>query len=324
MSPVTSEPMGYTDNNIVTGSINPQASLNAPVTNNMYTNTANNMSQTQYTVQAGDTIYSIGRKFNVHPNQIIERNPIPNPNSLLVGQTFSIPVTSTYAAGVNQNVYQPVQKSVPEFPQNTNTPNMSQSYTVQSGDTLYSIGRKFNIHPSYIINKNPAINPNYLSPGQVLNIVSKQDTPQNISTQKTVSNNQNNIMGTASAENNMDKQILSNALSLPVQGSIKENKNLRGVLISAADGDAVKASAAGEVIYVGNLNNYGNMILVRHDNGLVTNYARLKKTFVQKGQQVNKGDLIASAGISKEFNTSDVLFEVRKGTKAVNPLDYIG
>jgi LysM repeat protein len=224
MSPVTSEPMGYTDNNIVTGSINPQASLNAPVTNNMYTNTANNMSQTQYTVQAGDTIYSIGRKFNVHPNQIIERNPIPNPNSLLVGQTFSIPVTSTYAAGVNQNVYQPVQKSVPEFPQNTNTPNMSQSYTVQSGDTLYSIGRKFNIHPSYIINKNPAINPNYLSPGQVLNIVSKQDTPQNISTQKTVSNNQNNIMGTASAENNMDKQILSNALSLPVQGSIKENK----------------------------------------------------------------------------------------------------
>ena len=99
---------------------------------------------------------------------------------------------------------------------------------------------------------------------------------------------------------------------------------MRGILITATDGDAVKASAAGEVIYVGNLNNYGNMVLVRHDNGLVTNYARLKKTFVQKGQKVDKGDLIASAGTSKDFQNSDVLFEVRKGTKAVNPLDYIG
>lgn len=337
MSPIASTPIGLSDN-LATGSIAPQASMQ-PVTNTLYPqNTTASVAKTQYTVQAGDTIYSIARKFNIHPSQITTHNTLLNPNNLVVGQAFTIPVNNSG----NTNAMQSMQKYVPPFPKTPAVNNISRSYTVQSGDTLYSIGRKFNINPNYIISKNPAINPNYLAPGQVLNIVSNDNIPKNQSTKtvtvaekpKTTSeqptqNASKNIMGAtvsavSSNDDNLEKQILSNALSLPVKGSIKENKNLRGVLISAADGDAVKASASGEVIYVGNLNNYGNMILVKHDNGLVTNYARLKKTFVQKGQKVNKGDLIASAGISKEFDTSDVLFEVRKGTKAVNPLDYIG
>jgi lipoprotein NlpD len=262
-----------------------------------------------------------------------------------------IPTNGTYTAPTQTvNTYSQPTQSVPAFPQNINQSQPSygtQNYTVQSGDTIYSIGRKFNVNPNYIINKNPNINPSQLQPGQVLNIVSANQTVNKSITQSTqtidnkkidikpvltqstvASNNNTPIMGektpVAQVNDDLEKQILSNALMLPVKGSIKENKNLRGILISASDGDAVKASAAGEVIYVGNLNNYGNMVLVKHDNGLVTNYARLKKTFVQKGQKVNKGDLIASAGTSDDFKTSDVLFEVRKGTKAVNPLDYIG
>jgi murein DD-endopeptidase MepM/ murein hydrolase activator NlpD len=348
MLPIETNIMAGVDN-IATGSITPQASLQ-PTAPAMYPTPINKSysaaSETAYRVQTGDTIYSIGRKFNVHPGEIIARNNIANPNQLVVGQSFKVPTNGNYTAG-NTNITpyqtpQAVQKYVPAFPQTASSPTISQSYTVQSGDTLYSIGRKFNIHPTYIINKNPSVNPNQLAPGQVLNIATNnasnpqaheqvarlQDSPVNFKPKPiTVDNTSKNIMGNSTIPNtndNLEKQILSNALVLPVQGAIKENKNLRGILISASDGDAVKASASGEVIYVGNLNNYGNMVLVRHDNGLVTNYARLKKTFVQKGQKVSKGDLIASAGVSREFNTSDVLFEVRKGTQAVNPLDYIG
>ncbi len=301
-------------------------------------------SETPYTVQVGDTIYSIGRKFNTHPGEIIARNSIPNPNNLNVGQSFMIPTSGNYTAvnSVNpQSIIPTNPQNVPPFPitarPSQSASSVSQTYTVQPSDTVYSIGRKLNVNPNYIISKNPTMNPSQLAPGQVLNIPSGNtaqtnqinmptDTPKetpyaNIAK---VDNNTHNIMGNTNKTDNLDKEILSNALSLPVKGSIKENKNLRGILISADDGEAVKASAAGEVIYVGNLNNYGNMVLVRHNNGLVTNYARLKKTFVQKGQHVNKGDLIAAAGVSKDFKTSDVLFEVRKGTQAVNPLDYIG
>ncbi len=301
-------------------------------------------SETPYTVQVGDTIYSIGRKFNIHPREIIARNTIPNPDNLNVGQSFMIPTQGNYNA-VNsanpQSIIPTNTQNVPPFPittrPNQSASNIIQTYTVHPSDTVYSIGRKLNVNPNYIISKNPTMNPSQLAPGQVLNIPSGNTAQTNQinmptdTTKKTpstnlakVDNNTANIMGNTNKNDTLEKEILSNALSLPVKGSIKENKNLRGILISAYDGEAVKASAAGEVIYVGNLNNYGNMVLVRHNNGLVTNYARLKKTFVQKGQHVNKGDLIAAAGVSKDFKTSDVLFEVRKGTQAVNPLDYIG
>lgn len=302
-------------------------------------------SETPYTVQVGDTIYSIGRKFNIHPGEIIARNNIPNPDNLNVGQSFMIPTRGNYTA-VNsmnpQSIIPTNPQNIPQFPstaRSSQSPSsISQTYTVQPSDTVYSIGRKLNINPNYIISKNPTINPSQLAPGQVINISSTDtsrinipintptETPKELPSTNIakVDNTTPSIMGSTNKTDTLDKEILSNALSLPVKGSIKENKNLRGILISADDGEAVKASAAGEVIYVGNLNNYGNMVLVRHNNGLVTNYARLKKTFVQKGQHVNKGDLIAAAGISKDFKTSDVLFEVRKGTQAVNPLDYIG
>ncbi|MFT6072601.1 MAG: murein DD-endopeptidase MepM/ murein hydrolase activator NlpD [Alphaproteobacteria bacterium] len=304
----------------------------------------------RYNVQKGETIYSIGRKFNTHPKQIIARNQMMNPNSLSVGDALILPKrqatpvnnanapqydNSLYTGSITNNNTNITPQSVPIYPKNAVIENTQMHhYTVQPGDTMYSIGRKFNVHPNYIINKNPSVMPSQLQPGQVLNMVSnnasveqkknivqtpkfvaKISPPAQVIPKKTVSQVQSD---------DLQKQILANALSLPVQGAIKENKNMRGILITATDGDAVKASAAGEVIYVGNLNNYGNMVLVRHDNGLVTNYARLKKTFVQKGQKVDKGDLIASAGTSKDFQNSDVLFEVRKGTKAVNPLDYIG
>ena len=283
-------------------------------------NNYQSQSETAYIVQAGDTIYSIGRKFNVNPTEIISKNQMLNPNQLVVGQKFMIPTNGNYTQA------QPTQQSVPTYPQvnyaNNNTiPATNQNYTVQAGDTIYSIGRKFNINPNYIIQKNPTINHNQLALGQVLNISANTNNFSTEVTNSIPSNNTNNVMG--ANQNAIKQNTSSNILSLPVQGSIKQNKELRGILITANDGDAVKASATGEVIYVGNLNNYGNMVLVRHDNGLVTNYARLKRTFVQKGQHVSKGDLIATAGASQEFNTSDVLFEVRQGTKAVNPLDYV-
>lgn len=283
-----------------------------------------------YRVQAGDTIYSIGRKFKTSPNNIIASNNMLDPNRLEVGQPIIVPsaITGQSTNNINSAVDtslttgsisnpSPIQ-AFNRAPQPTKLPT-GQQYIVQAGDTIYAIGRKFNIHPKYIMNQNPAIVPHKLSPGQVLNIAVPGNAANNTAPLNSLQQNAttvNNNVNTASAT--------SGIFQLPVQGAIQNNQGLRGILISAKDGDAVKASADGEVIYVGNLNRYGNMILVRHKDGLVTNYARLKRSFVKKGQKVSKGDLIASAGASKDFNTADVLFEVRKGTKAVNPMQYLG
>ena len=216
MLPIESATMSAFDN-IATGSITPQTALQ-PNSANIYQDPAHKSysatPETAYQVQTGDTIYSIGRKFSVHPGEIIARNNINNPNQLIVGQSFKIPTNGHYTAG-NTNITpyqtpQAVQKYVPAFPQTTSGANISQSYTVQSGDTLYSIGRKFNVHPTYIINKNPLVNPNQLVPGQTINIASNTiNAPVitgSVNTPKTTvinpplkaviaNNNQKNIMG---------------------------------------------------------------------------------------------------------------------------------
>lgn len=99
-----------------------------------------NTNVTTYTVKSGDTLYSIAKKYNTTVNAITTLNNLTS-NTLSIGQTLKIP-TST------QNVTE-------------------QTYTVKSGDTLYSIARKYNTTVSDLINRNNLKTSN-LSIGQKL------------------------------------------------------------------------------------------------------------------------------------------------------------
>jgi LysM repeat protein len=109
--------------------------------------TAPSSSQTSYTVQAGDWLYSIARKFGVSPYALAQANGIGAPYTIHPGQVLVIPSGGT----------------VP-------VPGPGGTYTVQRGDTIYSIARKLGKTPSAIINANNLVNPNFIFPGQVLRI----------------------------------------------------------------------------------------------------------------------------------------------------------
>ena len=97
-----------------------------------------------YTVRSGDSLYSIARKFNTTVNDIKNLNNLTS-NNLSIGQILKIS-TST-----------------------TTSPNTT--YTVKSGDSLYSIARKFNTTVDDIKSLNN-LTSNILSIGQVLKIPS--------------------------------------------------------------------------------------------------------------------------------------------------------
>jgi len=97
-----------------------------------------------------------------------------------------------------------------------------------------------------------------------------------------------------------------------------------GVNISAAKGTPVIAADNGVVAYVGNeLRSYGNLLLVRHANGLVTAYAHLDTTLVQRGAKVKRGQKIGTVGASGKVSAPQIHFEVRRGSQAVDPGDYL-
>lgn len=97
-----------------------------------------------------------------------------------------------------------------------------------------------------------------------------------------------------------------------------------GVNIAAPVGTAVRATRAGEVIYVGNeLRGYGNLVLIRHDDGYVSAYAHNSRVLVQRGNFVQQGQEIAESGETGSVTAPQVHFEIRKDRKPVDPLNIL-
>jgi len=107
-------------------------------------------------------------------------------------------------------------------------------------------------------------------------------------------------------------------------GSKPNGERNDGINLAVPEGTSVKAVEAGSVIYAGNeLEGYGNLVLVRHADGWVSAYAHNKELLVKRGDQVRRGQTVGYAGMSGSVSSPQVHFELRKGAKPVNPLDYL-
>lgn len=97
-----------------------------------------------------------------------------------------------------------------------------------------------------------------------------------------------------------------------------------GINIQLEEGEPIVAAASGTVVYSGNdLKDYGNMVILRHDNSWLTAYANASRIAVKKGQHVKQGDIIAYVGASGNVKTPQLHFALRKGTTPVDPEQYL-
>lgn len=107
-------------------------------------------------------------------------------------------------------------------------------------------------------------------------------------------------------------------------GSKPNGKHNDGINVAVPQGTHVKAAENGVVAYAGNeLEGYGNLILLRHADGWVSAYAHNDQLVVKRGETVKRGQLIAKAGQSGAVNQPQLHFELRKGSKPVDPLLYM-
>ena len=92
-----------------------------------------------------------------------------------------------------------------------------------------------------------------------------------------------------------------------------------------ADGTPVKAAESGTVAYAGNeVKGYGNLVLIRHDNGLVSAYAHNGEISVKRGDKVKRGQVVAKSGQSGNVTSPQLHFEIRKGSTPVDPVPHLG
>ncbi len=118
----------------------------------------------------------------------------------------------------------------------------------------------------------------------------------------------------------------------PVQGKVvsgfgdkPDGRHNDGINIEAERGTAVVAADNGVVAYSGNeLRGYGNLLLIRHADGYMTAYAHLDRAVVERGATVRRGDKIGVVGATGSVTEPQLHFEVRRGSQAVDPADFLG
>jgi murein DD-endopeptidase MepM/ murein hydrolase activator NlpD len=120
---------------------------------------------------------------------------------------------------------------------------------------------------------------------------------------------------------------VSSAMRWPVQGPILSSfgskgagLNNDGINIGAPKGAPVVASAAGTVAYAGNdMKGFGNLVLIRHNDDLITAYAHLDRVLVKKDSVVSQGSMIGTVGKTGNVSSPQLHFEIRQDGKPVDP-----
>lgn len=116
----------------------------------------------------------------------------------------------------------------------------------------------------------------------------------------------------------------------PVKGSVispfgmRSGKKHDGIDIAAPEGSAVLAAAEGEIIYSDDgIRGYGNIVMLKHDDGFITVYAHNEENLVKVGDFVRRGEIIGKVGNTGHSSGPHLHFEVRKDRRPRNPLFFL-
>ncbi|MEO0400430.1 MAG: M23 family metallopeptidase [Pseudomonadota bacterium] len=294
-------------------------------------------------VRKGDTVYAIARRTQTSPGAIIALNGMRPPYPLSVGQVIRVPRNDVAIAEAPVQRVAQAPRAVPAV-HTVSTPSQSPVasgrgvYVIQSGDTLFGVSRATGVHVRELAAANNLRPPYQLSVGDRLVVPSKpilaSVTPIATAGSRGAGATGDSIAiasimdergaGTSAAvSSRLFAWPLKGALVRRFESGVSGPRN-DGINIAAPVGTPVRAAADGEVVYRGSdLDGYGNLILIRHNNDFVTAYAHNDVMLVRKGQQVRQGQIISKVGQSGSAGQPQLHFEIRQDLKAVDPLAFL-
>lgn len=283
------------------------------------------------TVQPGDTVYALSRRYGVPLREIIELNNLSAPYLLSPGQVIALPGP--------------------------------REYRVRSGDTVSEIAHAHGVNMSTLARANGLKPPYLIRVGQVLRLpgaparaggqpsvkvqtqtdtrtasgppLPKPRPGQNTSAPKTtvstVMTAQPKPKGRSAVRKYTPPPRSGRNFVWPVRGRILSSFGGKegglyndGINISAKKGTPIKAAENGVVAYSGNeLRGFGNLLLIKHADGWTTAYAHASKFNVRRGDRVKRGQVIGSVGDTGNVTSAQLHFEIRRGQKAVNPKKHL-
>ncbi|MET3120750.1 lipoprotein NlpD [Oxalobacteraceae bacterium GrIS 2.11] len=245
--------------------------------------------QSQYVVKKGDTLYRIALDKGQSYSDIVTWNNLANPNDIKVGQVLRIAPPDGSVSNPNGVEVRPLGSAVTGAPSNNNKNGPRADKRPYSDVTLAEM---------------------------------QKNDPQNVSSGKDVAKPVEKM-----AEKTPETKILDEIVWIwPAEGKVVANfddNQSKGIDISGSMGQDVFSAAAGTVMYAGSgIRGYGNLVIIKHTNNLLSAYAHNKTIVVKEKQIISKGQKIAEMGNSD----SDVVklhFEIRQQGKPVDPMKFL-
>lgn len=281
-----------------------------------------------YTVQQEDTLYGISRAYGVDQTELARLNNLATPYKLELEQKLRLPYRGPKKTNYANNA-QTAGRSFWSSARDRVTGNATTSDDIVVNDVQSTpiVGRRGAVE---VVDLPPP--PTTTSSSSLGNVAPTQAVPAPIS----ITERPTEVAAvepTKPTPSKATKKLPTGTphFSWPVQGATLSEygpksggRHNDGINIGAPNGTAVRAAEAGEVVYAGNeLAGFGNLVLVRHAQGWMTAYGHMGKATVKRGAVVKKGQTIGAVGKTGSVKAPQLHFEIRKGSKALNPTKYL-
>lgn len=225
-------------------------------------------------------------------------------------------------------------------------------YRVERGDTLYSIAFRYGLDWRGLARWNRIDAPYTIRPGQELRTSAPprstpapdpgreetqpiDSTPPELAAPATEPETPEAEAGPTPASEPSDtpartgrsRAVGGVSWQWPTQGSVSRpfdaSATRKGIGIAGSEGQPVHAAADGEVVYSGTaLIGYGDLIIVKHSEKLLSAYGHNRRRLVSEGDRVERGQKIGEMGLDDRQDYV-LHFEIRLDGRPVNPLDYL-
>lgn len=232
-------------------------------------------------------------------------------------------------------------------------------HKVHTGETLWDIAVAYGITVDTILSANELTNPNRISVGQELQILSvkgvlhkvvsgenlweiaeRYEIPldeitnaNGINDPSRIQPNTKLVIPGATRLRPLDALVvngqLQKAFDWPTRGRVSSpfgprwGKMHNGLDIAVSTGTPIKAAADGRVSFAGWNGGYGILVIVDHGNGIETRYAHNSRLNVKVGQKVERGQVVSYSGNTGVSTGPHLHFEIRQRNNPVNPQTYL-
>jgi len=305
------------------------------------------------TVRPGDTIHTIAKMYSLPVSALAAMNGLEPPYTLTVGKRLLLPMPREHEVGREDTLYSLARMYGVTVPELADVNGLRPPYTLKLGQVLripsgsaqtekppvktQATAKKTYISPpkeKTVLLKTPGPSPEHKAfdslIGKLAAGLGVEDEPQKPEEPKV------SLVSAATAlPETKDAEVVGTSRRAgfiwPVRGQVISSYGPKsgglyndGINIAAPRGTPVKAASGGTVAYVGDkLKSYGKLVLIRHPGGMMTAYAHLNSVLVKEGARVSTGQVIGSVGSTGTVMNAQLHFEVRRGTRTIDPKDYL-